>query len=108
MCLPLCTGNKRVALGAGAAQFGGAVGVKALRISESRGAASGTGRGSVAVRAAITMPQEEEHAWRRLVNGGVAQASELWGTVNSAASAAAKGTWEGFKPAHKAGLSLLP
>ena len=60
------------------------------------------------MRAAITMPQEEEHAWRRLVNGGVAQASELWGTVNSAASAAAKGTWEGFKPAHKAGALTVP
>jgi stearoyl-CoA desaturase (Delta-9 desaturase) len=55
-------------------------------------------------RAAITAPEPEQSTagvWRRIVDDGQAHASELWASVNSAAAAAAKGTWEGIKPVKK-------
>lgn len=64
-------------------------------------------RGSLLTTAAITQPAEEsfgdagQRAWRRMVDGGVEQASDIWAGVNSAAAAAAKGTWEGIKPVKK-------
>ena len=65
------------------------------------------GRGALQSTAAITQPAEEgfgdqsQRAWRRMVDGGVEQASDIWASVNSAAAAAAKGTWEGIKPVKK-------
>ena len=35
------------------------------------------------------------------MNDGQRQASDIWASVNSAAAAAAKGTWEGIKPVKK-------
>ena len=49
---------------------------------------------------AIAAPSED-NAWRRAVNDGQKQASDIWASVNSAAAAAAKGTWEGIKPVKK-------
>ena len=56
---------------------------------------------------AITQPAEEnfgeasQKAWRRMTENGQQQASDIWAGVNSAAAAAAKGTWEGIKPVKK-------
>ena len=44
-------------------------------------------------------------SWQRIGQEGVQKASEIWSAVNSEAAAAAKGAWEGVKPAHKVFLS---
>ena len=44
-------------------------------------------------------------SWQRIGQEGVQKASEIWSAVNSEAAAAAKGAWEGAKPAHKVFLS---
>ena len=46
---------------------------------------------------AIAAPSED-NSWRRIVNDGQRQASDIWASVNSAAAAAAKGTWEASSP----------
>lgn len=85
---------------------------QALRVGSVRVGAVGNNRaqqrrGSLLTTAAITQPAEEsfgdagQRAWRRMVDGGVEQASDIWAGVNSAAAAAAKGTWEGIKPVKK-------
>ena len=64
-------------------------------------------RRSLTATAAITQPAEENfgdasrNAWRRITENGQQQASDIWASVNSAAAAAAKGTWEGVKPVKK-------
>jgi hypothetical protein len=56
---------------------------------------------------AITAPADENFgeagakAWRRITENGAQQASDIWAGVNSAAAAAAKGTWDGIKPVKK-------
>ena len=44
-------------------------------------------------------------SWRRIGQEGVQKASEIWSAVNNEAAAAAKGAWEGVKPAHKVFLT---
>ena len=64
-------------------------------------------RRSLTTTAAITQPAEENfgdvsrNAWKRVTENGQQQASDIWASVNSAAAAAAKGTWEGVKPVKK-------
>ena len=59
------------------------------------------------MRAAITHPAEGEgkNAWQRMMDGGVERAENIYAGVNNAASAAAKGVWEGIKPVKKVFLS---
>ena len=65
-------------------------------------------RRSLTTTAAITQPAEENFEERfapsgveRVTENGQQQASDIWASVNSAAAAAAKGTWEGVKPVKK-------
>jgi len=67
---------------------------------------------AVGPRRAITMPEDSSNekktlltSWQRIGQEGVQKASEIWSAVNSEAAAAAKGAWEGVKPAHKVFLS---
>ena len=71
-----------------------------------RAAKRGTKRGDAIGRSAIAMPEGDGEekiltSWRRIGQEGVQKASEIWSAVNSEAAAAAKGAWEGVKPAHK-------
>merc|ERR1711966_61150 len=59
----------------------------------------GTQRGGR--RAGVRWSLRDSTPGRRAVNDGQKQASDIWASVNSAAAAAAKGTWEGIKPVKK-------
>tara|TARA_B100000519_G_scaffold199083_1_gene209668 strand:+ start:410 stop:1624 length:1215 start_codon:yes stop_codon:yes gene_type:complete len=75
-----------------------------------RAAKRGTKRGDAIGRRAIAMPEGDGEekiltSWRRIGQEGVQKASEIWSAVNNEAAAAAKGAWEGVKPAHKVFLT---
>merc|ERR1711990_1044965 len=75
-----------------------------------RAAKRGTKRGDAIGRRAIAMPEGDAEekiltSWRRIGQEGVQKASEIWSAVNNEAAAAAKGAWEGVKPAHKVFLT---
>jgi hypothetical protein len=75
------------------------IGAGAVRSNNNNNGAAQHRRGELQATAAITAPEEgtgEELAWRRMVDGGVEQASDIWAGVNSAVRGGGCTSW-GFE-----------